>query len=145
MDLRSTYFQNWFGFFTYEESNEETKQEIKVDFTLKINIEGNSFTGTSFDKESINCFDNPAKIKGFMDNEKISFVMKYPYHYFTDKYGQIQTDKNSEHPDIQYLGFFNKEKNQVEGTWEMTLYSESYLDGFLEEVISGRFEMSLKI
>ena len=145
MDLRSTDFQNWFGFFTYKEVNEETEHEIKVDFSIKINIEGNSFTGTSFDKESVNYFDTPAKIKGFMDNEKMSFVMKYPYHYYTDEYGQIQTDKNSEHPDIHYLGFFNEEKNQVEGTWEMALYSESYLDGFLEEVISGRFEMSLKI
>ncbi|WP_299335058.1 hypothetical protein [uncultured Psychroserpens sp.] len=133
--------QEWKGSFTYLEGYETIQQYIDVEFTLEIDITNNSFIGISSDSESKDLFDKPATVKGFIDENKISFVMNYPCLYYKDETGTMRLDQSSEHPDIHYLGFFNDDKTQVNGNWEMTLREEKYMDGYLENIANGEFEM----
>ena len=135
--------QKWEGFLTYLDGYEDVEFYKDVNFSMEIELEKKSFTGFSVDAESKDVFKKPAKVKGFFDNDKISFVMKYPCYYYKDDNSKIVLDLKSEHPDIHYLGFFNDKKDSVSGNWEMTIYQEKHLDGYLEETLSGSFEMRL--
>lgn len=133
--------QQWKGYFTYLEGYEAIEQYKQVEFTIKITLTENSFVGTSTDSESKHAFNQPAIIKGFIDDEKMSFVLKYPCSYFKDDFGNIILDKSSQHPDIHYLGYFDNDKKAVSGNWEMTIYEEKYGDDYLQEILNGAFEM----
>ena len=134
--------QNWKGYFTYLEGYDTIEQYKQVEFTLELTFnDKNSFIGFSTDVESKNAFNKPASVKGFIENDQISFVVKYPCLYYKDQKGNIILDESSEHPDIHYLGFFDDENNIVNGNWEMTVYEEKYADGYLEEILNGEFQM----
>ncbi len=133
--------QYWKGTFTYQEGYELDNQIKEVEFTMEIEFVENSFTGISTDNESKSSFDKPAIVRGFADDDKISFVMKYPCAYFIDENGGVIIDPNSEHPDIHYLGFFEDDKLSVRGNWEMTISEQRYGYDYLEEILNGSFEM----
>lgn len=133
--------QHWKGFFTYLEGYETLDQYREVEFEMEITLTENSFVGIATDSESKDAFQEPAKVKGFIDNEKISFVMKYPCAYFKDERGKIILDKSSQHPEIHYLGFIDDDNVSVSGHWEMTIYQEEHSNGYLEETLSGEFRM----
>lgn len=133
--------QYWKGYFTCLDGYETIEQYKQVEFTMEINLTENSFIGTSTDAESIDAFDQPAAVKGFIDDDKMSFVMKYPCAYYKDDLGNIKLNKSYQHPDIHYLGFFDDDKQSVKGNWEMTVNEERYGDGFLEDLFNGEFEM----
>jgi hypothetical protein len=133
--------QTWKGFFTYQEGYESIDQYLEVDFSMELTFTDNSFTGISSDSESAAFFDKPATVKGFIVENTISFVKNYPCNYYKNENGEIVLDRDSKHPDIFYLGFFDEDKKCFSGTWEMTLYEEAYGDDFLEEIANGEFEM----
>lgn len=133
--------QIWQGTFTYMDGYDEIDQYTDVSFTMELAFEDNAFEGTSTDVESADIFDKPASVKGFADNDKMSFVLNYPCYYYKNDDGKIVTDESLKHPDIHYLGFFDEDKNSVSGTWEMITYEERHGDYFLEETANGTFEM----
>ncbi|MFT5846660.1 MAG: hypothetical protein ACJARX_001470 [Psychroserpens sp.] len=133
--------QQWEGFFNYLEGYANIEHYKHVEFTMEFSITDNSFVGTSREKESQDAFKKPAIAKGFIDDEKMSFMMKYPCVYCKDDFGNIISDKSSEHPDIHYLGCFDSDKKTISGNWEMTVYEEKYVGGYLEELLNGTFEM----
>lgn len=133
--------QNWKGFFSYLEGYDTIEQYRRAEFTMEITLMENVFVGISTDSESKHAFEKPATVKGFIEDDKISFIMKYPCLYYKDNTGKIIIDRSSEHPDIHYLGFFEENKSSVVGNWEMTIYEEKHVDGYLEEILNGEFEM----
>jgi hypothetical protein len=60
-----------------------------------------------------------AEIKGFIENEMISFIKQYPVHIFIKQDGERIIDENSNHPIIEYTGYYDNETNKYAGTWEM--------------------------
>ena len=133
--------QTWKGVFTYNDGYDEADQYIDIDFKLELIFTDKSFIGISVDSESQGIFDKPAEVKGFVDDEKISFILIYPCYYYKDDNGQIVLDRESRHPDIYYLGFWENEKNWVRGTWEMKIYEEKDGDDYIVELATGEFEM----
>ncbi len=133
--------QKWKGTFNYRDGYEDSEQYKEVEFIMEITLSENSFVGISTDSESKNVFDQPATVKGFIDDEKINFIMKYPCAYFKDESGKITLNRLAEHPEIQYLGFFDSSKSSVRGNWEIIEYEEKYLDGYIEEISNGEFVM----
>ena len=133
--------QTWEGIFICIEGYEASEQYIEVAFTMDIVLSENSFTGTSTDVESKHVFNRPATVRGFIKDDTISFVVKYPCNYYKDETGAIAINQSAEHPDIHYLGFFDEDKKKVVGNWEMTIFEEKYGDDYLEELLRGEFEM----
>lgn len=133
--------QLWKGYFTYQDGYATIDQYIEVSFSMKLTFNGSSFVGESTDAESENIFDRPATVKGFIEEDKISFVLNYPYSYYKDENGKFSFDKKAKHPEIRYLGFFDEDSKSYTGMWEMTVYEEKYLNDYLEEIANGAFEM----
>ena len=134
--------QTWKGFFTYLQGYEIIDTYIKVSFHLNLTFTGNSFTGTSTDSESANIFVEPIIVKGFIENDIISFVINYPHHYYKDEDGNIKMNKDLQHPNIEYLGFYDQSEKKYSGTWEMIIYEEKISDDdYIENVANGEFEI----
>jgi hypothetical protein len=133
--------QIWEGIFTYEDGYDEADQYIDVNFKMELIFTDSSFTGFSTDSESKGLFDKPADVKGFVDDEKISFILNYPCSYYKDDNGRLVLDRESKHPEIHYLGFWDGDKNNVYGTWEMKIYEEKHGDDYIEDLATGAFEM----
>ena len=134
--------QTWKGFFTYLDGYEIIDSYIKVEFQMDLTFNDNSFSGTSTDSESENIFVDPILVKGFIDEYMISFVINYPCYYYKDEDGTIKLDKNSQHPNIEYLGFYDQIEKKYSGTWEMIISEEIISeDVYMEEVANGEFEI----
>lgn len=134
--------QTWKGFFTYLHGYEIIDTYIKVAFQMDLTFNDNSFTGTSTDSESENIFIEPILVKGFIENDIISFVINYPHHYYKDEDGNIKLDKDSQHPNIEYLGYYDEHEKKYSGTWEMIISIEKISeDDLIEEVVNGEFEI----
>ncbi len=135
--------QKWKGYFTYEAGYEVKDQFETVSFSMELTVTDNSFTGTSIDDEFKKIHDKPASVVGFFDDEKMSFILKYPCSYYIDEGDNIILDKTNEHPDIHYLGFFEVDKKIVLGKWEMKIFKEKHNeDLYIEESANGEFEIT---
>lgn len=133
--------QIWNGFFTYRDGHDAEDLHLEVPFTMELLFTEDSFTGISSDAEAEEIFDRPATVKGFIEEDRISFVLNYPCHYYKDENDKIVLDRNLKHPEIHYLGYFEDDRKSISGTWEMTVYEEKYFDDYLEEIVNGTFEM----
>lgn len=134
--------QTWKGFFTYLNGYEIIDSYIKVEFQMDLTFNDNSFTGTSTDSESENIFLEPTIVKGFIDKDIISFVINYPCYYYKDENGNLKLDENLQHPNIEYLGFYDETEKKYSGTWEMIISEEKISeDHYIEEVANGEFEI----
>lgn len=131
----------WKGFFYYEVgySGLSTLREVK--FEINIIVDNNSFEGVSKDDESKGCFDKSIEVKGFFENNFISFILKYPYAYFRDEEDKIVIDKKLKHPDVNYYGEFDEDKKSYNGEWEMIYEVEELADGDVVEISSGSWEL----
>lgn len=138
--------QVWKGFFSYLQGYEIVDGYLEIPFKMNLTFNGDSFTGTTIDSESEHVFTEPILVKGFIDNDKISFVVNYPYFYFKDENGNVLVDKSLKHPTIEYLGFYDEIEQKFSGTWEMIIYEEKISkDQYMEEVANGAFEMYREI
>ena len=133
--------QMWRGNFTYCDGYEEIDRYTNVDFEMELFFTNDSFVGTSTDSESKDLFDKPATVKGFIDDEKISFLLNYPCLYYKDDNRQLVLDRESKHPEIHYLGFWDGDKNNILDTWEMIIHEGKFGDDYIEEFATGTFEM----
>lgn len=134
--------QIWRGSFSYLEGYDVMDSYITVSFKMNLTFDGNSFTGTTVDSESENIITDPILVKGFIENDKISFIVNYPYYYYKDENDKILVDKNLSHPNIEYLGFYDEIEKKFSGTWEMIISEEKITeDEYAEEVASGGFEI----
>ncbi|MHC0446152.1 hypothetical protein ACWA1F_12130 [Flavobacterium sp. 3-218] len=134
--------QTWKGSFSYLEGYDVIDSYINVSFKMNLIFDGDSFVGTTIDSESENIITEPILVKGFIENDQISFVVNYPYHYYKDENDKILIDKNLSHPNIEYLGFYDQVEKKFFGTWEMIISAEKITEEeYIEEVASGGFEI----
>ena len=133
--------QTWQGIFSYEEGYSDIQHYYEIPFTMEIEINEGSFIGTSIDEESKDLFDQPAKVTGFFEDDMVSFVLKYPHSYYRDDQGNICVEEEYEHPDIQYLGFYDEDLKCYAGNWEMVVGQVAFGSSFLEDFLNGSFEM----
>tara|TARA_R110002049_G_scaffold43826_10_gene128808 strand:+ start:344 stop:802 length:459 start_codon:yes stop_codon:yes gene_type:complete len=117
-----SYIERWEGCFLYLVENINYDVPIVVGFSILVEIKNDSFIGTHSDEESAHLFDEDSIIKGYLEDNFISFTLNYPYLYFIDDYGNHKTDKSKDHPEIHYFGNFDMETNSYIGSWE--LYEE---------------------
>ena len=113
------YIERWEGVFFYPVDDENYDIPKRVNFHINVEIKNDIFIGTHSDEESAPIFEEDAKLKGYFEDNFLSFILKYPYLYFLDEFGQQKTDKNKNHPKIHYYGNFNQKTNSYLGAWEM--------------------------
>lgn len=132
----------WKGHFTYGPEYGEELFNQKVYFLLHLKSHGKEFEGTSVDIEGVGANYETAVIRGFIEDDLISFVKQYPKNYSIDPDGTTHNDLSKPSPEIQYTGHFHPRKKTFSGDWEMVIESFEHGDGWFEETCSGQWEMS---
>lgn len=107
----------WKGKFTY--NPEEYGLMDDVDFELYVSIENGVFEGKVYDDEFRDLYDGLAEVKGFIDEDRIHFVVTYPVSYSMDENDEVKIDPTKKGHNVIYNGFLNKDKNKWEGEWEI--------------------------
>ena len=137
------YIEKWEGHFQYPIEDENYDQPKKVNFHIEAEILNDSFYGKHSDEESAPLFDKDGTIKGYFEDDFISFVLIYPYLYYIDEKGHQKVDRSQTHPEIHYYGNYIKETNSYIGTWEMFEEFEDEFEGSMIERTEGAWESKI--
>jgi len=117
MTHSSTTSQVWKGKFSY--NPEEYGIVDDVDFELYVELKDGKFEGKVYDDEFRELCDQLAIVKGFIEENRIHFVVTYPISYSMDENDQVQIDPNKKGHDVIYNGFLNPNRGKWEGEWEI--------------------------
>ena len=123
----------WEGEYSVNIGTDEEPNIEYHSFILQLTDLNGEFSGNSQD---LTLSNEPSKISGFRENDLISFIKKYNRLVFTEQ-GDYFGDDSEEHPDIHYLGTFNKEENCYQGSWE--IHEEEEQVGLQEEFNDKHF------
>lgn len=109
--------QVWKGKFSY--NPEEYGIVEDVDFELYVELKDGKFEGKVYDDEFRELCDQLAIVKGFIEENRIHFVVTYPISYSMDENDQVQIDPNKKGHDVTYNGILNTNRGKWEGEWEI--------------------------
>ena len=122
---------------TDNENNENSEdfepilEDIKFNFEVKFESSNGEFIGQAIE-ETIK-FDKPILIKGFFENDFISFEKKYPYLWTVDEDGNNILDKTKPHNKIYKTGVYDEIKMTLSGDWEMPVEIINNYDGVIND------------
>ena len=107
----------WKGKFSY--NPEEYGVVDDVNFEMYVSFSNGKFEGKVYDEEFRELCEELAFVKGFIEKEKIYFVVTYPISYSIDENDRVQIDPSKKGHDVIYTGLLNKQLNKWEGSWEI--------------------------
>lgn len=108
----------WVGKYGYLYDNAETEY---FSFEINATLEKGSFEGTVFEEEFSEATGDTIAIKGFFDDDFISFVKTFPYGFWKDENDDVITDKSVSGHQVVYQGHFDQEKGMWFGEWEIEI------------------------
>lgn len=135
--------KTWIGEYRYsfDDSSQGCSFEINAIYSK------GSFEGTVYEEEFSGLTGDLVHVKGFIDDDLISFIKTYPYFFGTDDDDNIVVDKQLKGHFVEYEGRFDEEKGCWSGNWEIVVYEErdpSIPDAYYTEYILGPWTMRLK-
>lgn len=107
---------SWKGKYAYEE---DFPIEDSFDFELKVQYNEGSFQGIAIEEEFTKLSGESANVKGFIEEDYISFVKTYPFKFEELEDGTVAVDRSEMGHRVEYDGYFNMELNRWEGHWEI--------------------------
>jgi hypothetical protein len=114
-------------------------------FRMEVEIdEKHSFNGTVWEDEFSGITGKHLSVKGFIDEDHISFVKQYPCLYEYDADGKIIIDESQLGHEVIYDGYWNEEYGNWSGEWEVECETEVFqFDKIKTSVFIGAFEMNM--
>ena len=136
----------WSGHFTYGPGYDKLRG-TSVPFTLFLEDLGDDqFKGTCIDEETIERKIPPAAVKGFLEDNYVSFIKQYENLFKMDKQGNKVPVKSLEVPELRYEGSWDPATELFTGIWELEGKMTLFGIGFSHNRIigEGTWEMSKK-
>lgn len=122
--------------------------EIPFPFKMDVILDKRlNFTGTVWAEEFSGLSGKQLSVRGFINDEHISFVKKYPFVYEYDEEGKPFIDESRNGHEVIYDGYWNEPSQKWVGEWEVE--GETQTKFFTNEIIEtkvfvGKFEMSVQ-
>ncbi len=115
----------WKGSFTYGKGY-GARTGKSVEFTFELSDNDGEFKGFSIDSETKGLIFDPITVKGFWEDELISFTMQYPYYFTADDDGKIIVDRKKANPEMIFSGEFLEATGKYTGDWEIPADSKEH-------------------
>jgi len=136
--------KNWIGRYGYsfEEGN-----EWYYSFEITANYNNGSFEGTVIEEEFTSFTNDLVHVKGFIEEDLISFVKTYPYLFEANDNGEMLIDKSQRGHSVIYQGYYDQSKDGWEGEWEVKISEESdktQIGAYKTQYKTGPWNMKLK-
>lgn len=136
--------KNWIGEYGY---SFEAESDKIFSFEILAQLNDGSFQGTVFEEEFSGFTDDLVAVKGFIEEDFISFVKTYPYYYASNENGEIVVDREKKGHEVVYEGYFNFDTGEWIGEWEILMHEEkdkSKMGRYITKSIIGPWKMKLK-
>lgn len=132
----------WKGKFSY--NPEEYGIIDDVNFELYIELADDKFEGVVYDDEFRELCDLLPKVKGFIEDDHINFVVTYPISYSIDENDVVSVDPTKKGHDVAYDGYFIENSGKWVGKWEILAQKiKTGKDEFYQHYSMGSWEMSM--
>jgi hypothetical protein len=120
--------------------------EFQVSFSMVVEFNDKmSFKGSVWEDEFTKLSGKQLVVKGYIDEDHISFVKKYPCYYASDENGKRFIDESKLGHEVIYDGYWDENSRKWIGEWEVegetTLEG---LEGIQTDVYVGSFEMTME-
>jgi hypothetical protein len=103
-----------------------------------------SFHGIVWEEEFSGITGKHLSVKGFIDEDHISFVKKYPCLYEGDENGKVIIDETKSGHEVIYDGYWNEEQGIWIGEWEVEGETQIFhFEKIMTDVYVGAFEMKI--
>ena len=136
------YIGQWQGFFEYGPEYGDFVQGHQAEFRLFIEAyQDGQFSGRIIDWEGLGANGEVADVKGFIDEDLISFTKQYPQMHTIDKWGNSGVEQDVPGHKVVYEGRFEKTTKSFVGTWEINTEVEHTPESTLEYVMTGTWRM----
>ena len=136
----------WKGYYELGADYGKRLEGMKTRFKLFLKTNNGEFSGECIDETNNNDEVIRATVKGFYEGGMISFIKQSPVRLLIDDTGKRITDKNSNHPEIEYSGYYNDAMKMFAGNWELVtridildIRGEKRIG---EEYLSGTWQMT---
>lgn len=129
------------GAWFYREGTFNNEEIIQIPFRMNVKIYEGIFKGTSEDEETKDIFDEPVKVRGFIEGNHISFIKTYPKNYELLEDGTPKVIKNSGPHEVTYDGSWDPKTQNWKGEWEVLLGEEKVGDAYDMEFYMGDWEL----
>lgn len=108
----------WKGYYEYGEGYLLPYFGQRVSFEITIDGDDHSFTGTTREEPSEYSVPSQASVKGFIDNNLVSFIKTYPINPIIDEHNQtIQIEAGQ--LNIEHLGIIDHAQQCMYGSWQI--------------------------
>jgi hypothetical protein len=136
------YIGQWQGFFSYGPEYGEIVHGQEVEFRLFIEeYNEGQFSGKVIDWEGIGANGEISEVKGFIDEDHISFTKIYPKYYILDEWGNESIEQDASGLSVTYEGKFDMQNKCFTGSWEITYSGEQVGEFLIEEITTGTWRM----
>ena len=134
---------NWEGFYEYGQGYTLPHFGKRVKIVATISEANFSFTGTINEEQNEYSVPLEATIKGFIDDDFISFVKTYPKKPILKEFGKTEIIFENSKLEIEHEGFVDVENNSIYGNWYIKeLITDEF--GSFENIIQGIWILSKK-
>jgi len=128
-------------YFAIDQNGNESPFEFRMEVELD---DEQSFTGTVWEEEFSGITGKGLTVKGFIDENHISFVKQYPCLYDAGENGEIIIDESKHGHEVIYDGHWNEELGSWFGEWEIEVKTELVsFHKFESSLFIGVFEMKV--
>lgn len=134
--------RTWIGkFFDVGENGNEEPIGFRLDVEMAENM---TFDGKMWEEEFYPKTKLLIDVKGYIENDHISFVKSYPCLYDIDENNQVVIDLNQKGHEVVYQGEWIESRGVWSGFWEIKGAVVFEARDYYEEIIyQGPFEMSI--
>ena len=129
----------WIGQYTYGEGYPDNVKGKSVPFELELIVNGIEFQGNFSDDETRDIFSDNGIVKGYLENDCISFFKLYPKAWQITEEGRVKILENEDPHFIEYEGVLNQD--QFEGSWQIPMHFVGDDGPFTEIYGSGTWSM----
>ena len=109
----------WTFVIVYGPEYEEMENKELI-FEAEFTQDGDTFTATGMDKDGVGMSPDLARMKGFIDENMISFVKQYEFSHYASGDGKTIVDNNNPGHEINYYGTYDATTNSFSGDWDIT-------------------------
>ena len=134
--MKRIYHGNYFDIDQHG-NNKPFAFRMEVEMDEKLN-----FVGTVWEDQFSGLTGKLLSVKGYIDEDHISFVKKYPCQYAGDENGKLIIDESKPGHEVIYDGYWDESKGMWEGEWEVEGNIEVLqFDMIQTKIFIGKFEL----
>jgi hypothetical protein len=131
--MSNDYSGKWAGQYTLGEGYAPSMTGITTSFELIMEIIDGVLKGHCRDNIEDVPMSAPATIEGFIEDNFINFVKRYPHAWMRDENGDMVEDVDQPSHEVIYNGYFGE--GLVQGDWEIVASTHVNPDGTLYEYL----------